>query len=74
MDRRRGRPVESTDLDKGFRARVYGSREEHQGKVRDVKYPFGGYTDRRGVLWECMREGRVSLDQLLGVFHLFRGF
>ncbi|OOQ91322.1 putative carboxylesterase [Penicillium brasilianum] len=65
--------VESNDLEKGFNARVYGSRDGSDGAVRDVHYPFGGDTDRRGLLWECAREG-VSLDQLLEVFHLFRGF
>ncbi|KAL4869900.1 hypothetical protein BDV12DRAFT_184854 [Aspergillus spectabilis] len=67
--------VKSGDFEEGFHARVYGSREGHRGEVRDVCYPFGGDTDRRGILWECVREGTgVSLDQLLEVFHLFRGF
>jgi hypothetical protein len=67
--------VESTDLENGFNARVYGSRHGSGGEVRDVQYPSGGDTDRRGILWECAREGEgVSLDQLLEVFHLFRGF
>jgi hypothetical protein len=73
---RRGGGVQSNNFETGFSARVYGSRHVGSGgQVRDVDYPFGGDTDRRGIIWECVRGGEgVSLDQLLEVFHLFRGF
>lgn len=65
-------PVQSNDFEKGFHARVYGSREEYNGELRDINYPFVKEADRRGTLWDCA--SAASLDKLLAVFHSFRGF
>ncbi|KAF9890585.1 hypothetical protein FE257_005716 [Aspergillus nanangensis] len=66
------RPVQSARLEERFHARVFGSRDGRGGEVRDVGSPFGEEADRRSVLWEAASE--ASLDELLQVFHLFRGF
>ncbi|KAF3026155.1 hypothetical protein E8E15_007792 [Penicillium rubens] len=66
------RPVQSTRFEEGFHARVFGSRDGCNGDVRDVSYPFGDEGDRRSTLWEGACQ--ASLDELLKVFHLFRGY
>jgi hypothetical protein len=65
-------PVQSEDFNSGFHARVYGSRAGCNDEVRDISYPFGEEADRRSTLWECASE--ASLDELIKVFHLFRGY
>lgn len=55
-----------------FTARVYGPSREHH-TTRTVQEPFGGESQRRGILFEIVAKHRVPLDVLAKVFLAYRG-
>ena len=62
-------PVTDGDRTTNFMARVYGPSSEGHS-VRQVSEPYRGESRRRSILFDC--KDAVSLDELAGVFNVFR--